>query len=169
MKTPSVHYWVKGWEVWSGKNLLHVNCFPIWTWPRLPWASDAQLHLLCRSLRMRTQLICSCRSTREDLEFSAGRALCVFTGSQEPSSPFFGWEYSRSIASFVAITIQTCVSAWISYSNFNEKVLKKLPAVDIRRPNVNVLWGSVWGREHFKVQGLWAERPERDSWEQGSP
>ena len=37
------------------------------------------------------------------------------------------------------------------------KNFKKLPAVDIRRPNVNVLWGSGWGREHLKVQGLWAE------------
>lgn len=57
----------------------------------------------------------------------------------------------------MVITIQTCVSAWINYSHFNEKVSKKLPAVDVRRPNVNVLWGSGWGREHLKVQGLWAE------------
>lgn len=157
---PSVHYCVKGWEVWSGKNLRHVNCFPIWTWPRLPWASDTWLRILCRNLRMRTQLICNCQSTREDLEFSAGRALCVFMGSQEPSSPFFRWEYSRSIDSFVVITIQTCVSAWINYSNFNEKVSKNCQ-LWTSEGQMWMFCGGVGGGENtwkFKDSGLSSRR-----------
>ena len=147
------------------KNLHHVNYFSIWTWPRLPRVSATWLHMLCTNLRMRTQLMCNCQSTREDLEFSAGRALCVFTGSQEPSSPFFGWEYSRSIDSFVVITIQTCVSAWINYSHFNEKVSKNCQ-----------LWtseGQMWmfcgGESTWKFKDSGLSQQERDSWEQGSP